>query len=58
MLKDKLAKSLQILALEVQVSKFQAEQGYSVTEPWIQTERKEGKTQFLQHVGPLSRHLR
>lgn len=32
MLKDQLEKSLQILALEAQVSKFQAEQGYSVTE--------------------------
>lgn len=58
MLKDQLEKSLQILALEAQVSKFQAEQGYSVTEHWIQTQWKEGKGQFLQHVQPLSRYLR
>lgn len=38
MLKDQLEKSLQILALEAQVSKFQTEQGYSVTEHWIQTQ--------------------
>lgn len=57
MLKDQLEKSLQILALEAQVRKSQAEQGYSVTEHWIQTQWKEGRAQFLEHVQTLSRYL-